>query len=98
MTKLHLFIILSTIILVLCEEPFGEKKELTSTIKCKSYAKDEPNYRSCTLTNICYLDGKWTFFDSDKTKKFDGLPVNVGTYDSSYKWNIDQVTFDEFLT
>lgn len=65
---------------------------IVSEIECKSFSKDEPNYRSCVLSNVCYINKKWTFFDESNPKRtFEKLPLNVGTYDSSPKFNIDQV-------
>ncbi len=67
-------------------------EDLRSDISCKWFDdKNEPNYRSCVLTNVCYLNKKWTFFDENPNRKFDLLPVRVGTYDTSPEFKIDQV-------
>ncbi len=72
-------------------------KETFSTISCKSYAQDSPNYRSCSLQNICYMKAKWTFFSQDEWKLKEMLPVNIGTYDSSNKFNLDSVRKNKSL-
>jgi hypothetical protein len=89
---------ISSLLLIAFIIGFGEA--VVSEITCKIYDKNEPNYRSCVLTNVCYINRKWTFFNENGNQRFDDqLPVNSGTYDSSPKFNIEQVVLQlPFIT
>lgn len=68
-----------------------------SSLKCMTYAQNKPNYRTCILRNVCNIEGKWTMFLHESAKiNMDGLPVNLGTYDSSPQFKIDQVRRESF--